>query len=967
MSYKAPIYLLIAALSLLWGGGPARGGEEAPGAWARQHLDPAEQAWLREHPVLRLGVGSSFEPIMYQERQGDGLVFRGMVSDYLRILEHRLGVRLEPQLGIEFSEALARGRARAIDLFPCLARAPDREQFLIFTKPYLSFPLVIFTRKDFPYVGSLADFEDRRLAEVEALAYYQRIKREYPRINFLLTESAPAALQAVSLGKADGYVVNLAVGAYYIEKLGLANLKVAAPSGYGNNELAMAVRSDWPILAGILEKALAGIDQHAKDMIQQRWIAAPLEAGLSREQVLRWGLVVGVPFLLLLALTLFWNRRLKREAAERQRAEAALQASEARLLKAQSMAHVGNWEIDLASRTMWGSQEAARIYGLSPQPEQRMDLAAVQAIPLAEERARLDQALADLLAGRAGYDIEFRIRRQDDGQLRHIHSRAELVRGPDGQPARVVGTIQDVTESRLAGLALQKSEQRYRELLDSVHDLIYTQDLDGRFTSFNRALSDILGFQAEQMLGRRAAEFMKPELRAAFDNEYLANILRTGEHSGVSMYFHKDGSRRYLEYKSQLAHDAQGRAYISGIARDVTERITQQKRLRQLQEQLLQAQKMEAVGVLAGGVAHDFNNILQAISGYTQVLRGGQGLDERAREHLDRLEQAVHRGADLVHRLLTFGRKAEKKPRLMDLNHELEQVVKLLERALPRMITIQLDLAPDLWPILADPIQLEQVVINLANNARDAMPEGGVLTLRTKNLHLGQAGEGEIVDLAPGDYAVLEVADTGHGMAPETLAHVFEPFFTTKEVGRGTGLGLATVYGIVKSHGGHVTCHSQPGGGARFVIHLPAGPEPAPRPAPRPRPDAAAPGGSETILLVDDEEDILATGREALEGHGYRVLTAGTGEAALAAYQGDGQTADLVILDLSMPGMGGLKCLARLKEIDPNLKVLLATGFADEAVQAQARALGVEGILSKPYRFGDLLASVRAALDAAPG
>ncbi|MFH1060048.1 MAG: PAS domain S-box protein [Pseudomonadota bacterium] len=970
MRYRLAICLVF-VLVLLPAAGGVRGEDvaddsQAPGAWARAHLEAGEQAWLHQHRVLRLGVGTSFEPIMYQDDAGQGPVLKGMVTDYLRLLEHRLGVRLQPQMGIRFSEALARGRARQIDLFPCVARSPEREQYLLFTPPYLSFPLVIVTRKDFPYVSGLADFDHRRLADIEALAYYRRVRAEHPDIEFLLVDTIPDALKAVALGKADGHVINLAVATYYIEKLGLINLKVAAPTSFGNNELAMAVRSDWPILAGILEKTLAGIDRPTKDAIQQRWISAPLDPGLSQGEVLSWGLIAGVPVLLALTLTLFWNRRLKQEAAERLRAEAALQASEARLLKAQGMAHVGNWEIDLVARTMWASEEAWRIYGVFLGPEQTMNLADAQAVPLPEDRPRLDQALADLLAGRDEYDLEFGIRRQNDGAPRWVHSRAELVRGPDGAPRLVVGTIQDVTERRQAGEALQKSEQRYRDLLDSVHDLIYTQDLDGRFTSFNRALSEILGYDAGQLLGRRAAEFMKPALRESFDSVYLEQIKRLGVHSGVSQYFHQNGGRRYLEYKSQLVHDADGRAYISGIARDVTERVTQHKRLRQLQDQLLQAQKMEAVGVLAGGVAHDFNNILQAIAGYTQVLRGGGNLDPAQRGHLDRLDQAVHRGADLVHRLLTFGRKAEKKPRLVDLNHELGQVVKLLERTLPKMITIQTDLAPDLRPILADPIQLEQVVINLANNARDAMPGGGVLALRTANVRLDPAAAGGIVALGPGDYVVLEVADSGPGLAPEVLAHVFEPFFTTKEVGRGTGLGLATVYGIVKSHGGHIAAGNRPAGGASFVIHLPAEPVPAAHAHQLPHEPAAALGGHETILLVDDEPAILDTGREALASFGYRVLTAGTGEAALEAYQDQGRAVDLVIMDLSMPGMGGLKCLARLKEIDPAVKVLLASGFAEEAVQDEARSLGVSGIINKPYRFSDLMLRVRAALESGP-
>jgi CheY-like chemotaxis protein len=297
----------------------------------------------------------------------------------------------------------------------------------------------------------------------------------------------------------------------------------------------------------------------------------------------------------------------------------------------------------------------------------------------------------------------------------------------------------------------------------------------------------------------------------------------------------------------------------------------------------------------------------------------------------------------------------------VDLNQEVEQVLRLLERTLPKMISIASELAPDLMKISADPTQMEQVVVNLASNARDAMPDGGVLRLATANVVLDDSQA--LLDLPPGPYVQLKVSDTGQGMDRETLEHAFEPFFTTKEIGQGTGLGLATVYGIVKSHGGHVSCASRPGLGSVFTIYLPAVEDRKDEQGQRPQPREEVRGGQETVLLVDDDKAVLEVARTALTDYGYQVLTADSGEAALEIMASAGAAVALVILDLGMPGMGGRRCLGELLRRQPGLKVLIASGYKDLEQISQTRQEGAADFIGKPYRLLDLLRKVRRILD----
>ena len=361
-----------------------------------------------------------------------------------------------------------------------------------------------------------------------------------------------------------------------------------------------------------------------------------------------------------------------------------------------------------------------------------------------------------------------------------------------------------------------------------------------------------------------------------------------------------------------------------------------------LRAQLYQAQKMEAIGTLAGGIAHDFNNLLTVVTGYGELLLAAKKPGDSEYEDLQKICSAGRRGAELVRGLLTLGRKAQSKPAPLNLNRSVEQSTMLLERTIVKMLEIEVILEEDLAIIHADPTQMDQILMNLAVNARDAMPRGGRLTIETKNVVLDKEYCRSQVEAREGPHVMLRVTDTGLGMDEETRERIFEPFFSTKDPGRGTGLGLAMVFGIVKQHGGHITCESQPGHGTTFRIYFPVSEgEPAQVDV---SDDLAQLTGSETILLVDDEEPVRNLGQRILVPAGYTVLTATNGREALDLYVREKDSIDLVILDLVMPEMDGRSCYEALQLIDPEIKIILTSGYGSAGTRRIAEELGARGI-----------------------
>lgn len=383
---------------------------------------------------------------------------------------------------------------------------------------------------------------------------------------------------------------------------------------------------------------------------------------------------------------------------------------------------------------------------------------------------------------------------------------------------------------------------------------------------------------------------------------------------------------------------------------------------RELEEQLYQAQKMEALAALSGGIAHDFNNILHCILGYTELALLKKYKGNPDYDLLKQIEAMVQKGKYLAEQLLAFGRKMDAQLDILDLNQIIKNVEKILRRTIPRMIDIELQLDESLKHVAADAGQCEQILMNLCINAKDAMPDGGKLTLKTENLRLKGKPDTVHINLPPGDYVRLTIADTGHGISEDILTHIYEPFFTTKEKGKGTGLGLSMVYAIVQNYDGAIGCSSNPGAGTTFRIYLPTADTACDSIQRGSQQPAAGTGtGHEMVLMIDDETEIINIGRKILQKSGYTVITARSGEEGIAKYLQN--RIDLVLLDVSMPGIGGIKCLHQIMSLSPKAKVIIISGYLSNGQVEEAMTLGAKAFLTKPYSFEELLTTVRSVLE----
>jgi PAS domain S-box-containing protein len=519
--------------------------------------------------------------------------------------------------------------------------------------------------------------------------------------------------------------------------------------------------------------------------------------------------------------------------------------------------------------------------------------------------------------------------------------------------------IRDLTERKRAEEALRATETRLAQVISASVAVIYATRVAGdRFVPnwVSENVTRLTGYQLQEALGLTWwSDHVHPEDREATEKE-LAQSLQSGLFQAEYRFQFRDGSYHWILDEARLVRDPQGRPLeLIGTWFDITER-------KQLEIQLRQAQKMEAVGQLAGGIAHDFNNVLTAISGNADLLQDQFPVGDPRLEDVNEIRAAVARAAALTHQLLAFSRRQVLQPRVLDLGEVIAATKKMLQRIIGEDIELVSTARPEAGRVRADPGQLEQVILNLVVNARDAMPGGGKVTIETGAAYFDAAYAHQHPPATEGAYVMLAVSDTGKGMTPEIKSRLFEPFFTTKEVGKGTGLGLATVYGIVKQSGGFIWVYSEPGHGTTFKVYLPRA-EDAPAMAAPAEPQPVASGGSETILLVEDDAPVRKVARDILIQCGYKVLEARRPEEAAELNRTYPDPIQLVVSDVIMPGISGRDLALELTTARPGLKVLLVSGYPGVALEHQGVLTTGRAFLSKPFTAQALAAKVRSVLD----
>ena len=534
---------------------------------------------------------------------------------------------------------------------------------------------------------------------------------------------------------------------------------------------------------------------------------------------------------------------------------------------------------------------------------------------------------------------------------------ALIIRDAAGRPLEAVAVIRDISHRKDVERKLAESEEMYRSLIENIQEAVFMIDQDGIVRFVSAAIERISGFKPDDLIGRNFTDFVYRE-----DLEYIKgqfaklanNILKPDEYRLLC----KNGDIRWI-YSSSRPIFADGRFFgINGILADIHERKIAQETLSRQQELLRQAQKMEAIGTMAGGIAHDFNNLLMGIQGRASLMLMESDSGHPHYSHLKGIEEYIKSAAELTRQLLGLARGGKYEVVPADLNEIIRRSVDMFGRT-RKEITIFTKLDPELWVVEIDRTQIEQVLLNLLVNAWQAMPTGGQITVESRNLDM-QDADGRAFQLPPGRFVRVGVSDSGIGMDEETRRRIFDPFFTTKEMGRGTGLGLASAYGIIKNHGGIITVHSEKGRGSTFHVYLPASAKLIGKQADELE---EVPGGHETILLIDDENMILDVAGQMLSSLGYRPLMASSGARALEIFRKNRESIELVILDMIMPQMSGAKVFAALKKLDPQVRVLLSSGYSINGQAIEIMRRGCRGFIQKPFAIRDLALKLRQVLD----
>ncbi len=711
------------------------------------------------------------------------------------------------------------------------------------------------------------------------------------------------------------------------------------------DQVTLFPAAELPIVGALRGESCTDVQQFIRNpaLAQGRFISASARPWLDGDGTLLGGIVIF------------------RDITALKVAEEELKRAAMLLETSQTLAGVGGWEVDVVHGTLFWTAQTYRIHDTSPE-EFTPNLASAIDFYAPEWRPVISAAVQDAIDSGQPYDLELEL---ITARGRRIWVQATCKPTVEqGRTVKLTGAFRDITARRIAAeeqrrhaQTLQAERDRARRYFEIAGVLMVVIDADGRITAINKKCLEVLGFAEEELLGRDWFGTCLPErLRQPVLAGFRAMMAGTVEamESYENPVLTRQGTERLIAWHNTVLRDAAGRITHSlSSGEDITDR-------RKLEAQFLQVQKTEAIGRLAGGVAHDFNNMLAVIRGFAQMVfddlpPGTQRTD------LEQIISAAERATNLTRQLLAFSRKQVMEPKVLDVGDLVRDMAPMLQRLIGEDIELRIVTARDVGAVLADAGQLQQVVMNLAVNARDAMPDGGQLVFEVTEIAVQGALAGSHFELTPGDYVLLAVSDTGVGMGPETKARLFEPFFTTKPVGRGTGLGLSTCHGIVKQSKGDIAVYSEPGQGTTFRIYLPRV-DAEPQLAATAAPVTSVLAHGEVVLLVEDEDQLRAVARKILTKRGYRVLEAGNADQALHVLAGHPQAIHLLLTDVIMPGRNGRELATEVQRLRPEIKVLYVSGYTDNVIVHHGVLDAGVAFLAKPFTPESLARKVREVL-----
>ncbi len=614
------------------------------------------------------------------------------------------------------------------------------------------------------------------------------------------------------------------------------------------------------------------------------------------------------------------------------------------------------WEVDAKGRYTYASPRTMDLFGY--QPEEVLGTVFWETMS-PDEMLRVRNIFKEIITDPRSFDsLEASLLHKKGHQV-IVDNNGKPFFDSDGTLLGFRGVSRDITDRYQAREALKESEEKFRSFMETASDLMHITDRDGTFIYVNEAMAKTLEYSKEELIGMQIKELLSEEILKTTYQQEAKELFLSGEIRPETVWITKHGKEVYGEIKISAIYDKSGAfAGTRGLFWDLTEQKKAEDEKERLQTKLQQAQKLEAIGTLAGGIAHDFNNLLMGIQGRVSLMLSDSSSPGHHFEHLKGIEYYVHSAADLTGQLLGFARGGKYEVKTSDLNELIKEQNRMFGRT-NKGITIRGEYEKDLWSVDVDQGQIQQVILNLYVNAAQAMPNGGTINIQTERRILDEFYP-KPFEVKPGRYVKISITDTGTGMDEDTIGRIFDPFFTTKEMGRGTGLGLASVYGIIKNHGGFITVYSEKSIGSTFNVYLPASKQ---KISIEDKPSGDVLKGKGTVLLVDDEEMIIDVAGQMIQNFGYDVMTAASGKEAVDVYQKNRDRIDMVILDMIMPEMSGEDAYDSLKEIDPEIKVLLSSGYSIDGRAAKILKRGCDGFIQKPFDMKRLSNKIVEVLD----
>jgi two-component system cell cycle sensor histidine kinase/response regulator CckA len=921
---------------------------------ASQAVDPQNKGQAAVRRSLKTIIVDNYQPYTFMNEKGSP---DGFSVEIVKAVAKVMDLDLEIRAGTweQATKELERG---TIDLLPMMAYSVERDKTFDFSVPHTIAYDAIFHRSGDKSLGSLKDLSGKTVIVMnkDAAHDYLLMSGLSKTMRLQLVDSLPEALRQLASGKGDAAIMPKLVGIITLRKLNLSNID-PSPSVIDSysRPFSFAVKEGDQALLERLNQGLGILKTTGQyDAIYKKWFGALEGPNIPWKSALQLISLAGIVLIAFAA----WNVSLKHqvksrtkdleaEVAERKLKAEALRESEERYATILRTATDGFWVTDRKGQFLEVNDAICRNLGYSRDELLRMSVSDIDAVEKPEEILQAFQRIME-----RGSDRFEGLHRCKDGSLRNEEINVNYLPPPHD---RFFAFLHDITERKRAVKALGESERKYRLLVANAHEAIFiAQEEVVKFP--NPKALEMTGYSTEELAGVPFTDLIHPEDRGKILERHIER-LRGGTPPETYPFriMGKTGEEIWVQFTAVLI-DWEGKPGVLCFLRDLTKE-------RNLEAQFMQAQKMEAVGRLAGGIAHDFNNLLTVTIGYCDLALARIGALDPLRHDLEEIRKASDRCTALTRQILAFSRKQILVPKVINLGDVVTDMDKMLRRLIGEDIDLVSVRGKDLWNVKADPGQIEQVIVNLVVNSRDAMPPGGKLTIETSNVVLDETYVRGHKYVSPGSYVMLAVSDTGRGMDAGTLARIFEPFFTTKEQGKGTGLGLSTVYGIVKQSGGHINVYSEPGIGTTFKMYFPHVEETVTdlsRAAALPSEELR---GSETVLVVEDEDLVREMVREILEQYGYTVLEARSGGEAVDLCSRHHGAIHMMLTDVVMPGMNGVELSKRLAPMKLEMKVLFMSGYTTHAALHQGILEPGVAFIHKPFSMDSLAHKVREVLD----